>query len=387
MTEKLFYRDSHMTTFSASVLTCEQSGEYYEVVLDRTAFFPTGGGQSADTGILGNVKVLDVKEKQDRVYHIVDGPIKVGDTVEGTLDWEERFSKMQQHSGEHIVSGIVHQMFGYDNVGFHMGTDAITMDFNGVITPSQLKEIEERANQVVVKNVAIIDRYPTKEELLKIEYRSKIEIEGQVRLIEIPGVDTCACCAPHVKKTGEIGLIKLTNVQNYKGGVRVSMLCGFRALLDYGEKAESVRNLSVMLSAKEREVVDEVARLQEELADKKQTIAKLQKEALVQKVAALPKIETCMVLFEDELDGNGPRELMNLLLEKGARIAAVFAGTKELGFRYVIGSKEVDVRLFAKTLNVAFNGRGGGKPEMVQGSLSGNEEAIREEVLRCSQNV
>ena len=387
MTEKLFYRDSHMTTFSACVMQCEQSGDYYEVVLDRTAFFPTGGGQSADTGMLGNVKVLDVKEKQDEVYHIVDGPLQVGDTVEGVLDWEERFSKMQQHSGEHIVSGIVHQMFGYDNVGFHMGTDAITMDFNGVITPSQLKEIEQKANQVVVKNVAILDHYPTKEELKEIAYRSKIEIEGQVRLIEIPEVDTCACCAPHVKKTGEIGLIKLTNVQNYKGGVRVSMLCGFRALLDYNEKAESVRNLSMMLSAKESEVVGEVARLQEDLNDKKQTIARLQKEILVRKVEALSEIETCMVLFEEELDGNGPRELMNLLLEKGAQIGAVFAGTKETGFRYVIGSKEVDVRPFAKALNTAFNGRGGGKPEMVQGSLSGNEEAIREEVLRCNQNV
>lgn len=387
MTEKLFYRDSHMTTFSACVMQCKQSGDYYEVVLDRTAFFPTGGGQSADTGMLGNVKVLDVKEKQDEVYHIVDGPLQVGDTVEGVLDWEERFLKMQQHSGEHIVSGIVHQMFGYDNVGFHMGTDAITMDFNGVITPSQLKEIEQKANQVVVKNVAILDHYPTKEELKEIAYRSKIEIEGQVRLIEIPEVDTCACCAPHVKKTGEIGLIKLTNVQHYKGGVRVSMLCGFRALLDYNEKAESVRNLSMMLSAKERDVVEEVARLQEDLNDKKQTIARLQKEILVRKVEALSEIETCMVLFEEELDGNGPRELMNLLLEKGAQIGAVFAGTKETGFRYVIGSKELDVRPFAKALNTAFNGRGGGKPEMVQGSLSGNEEAIREEVLRCNQNV
>lgn len=387
MTEKLFYRDSHMITFSACVMQCEQSGDYYEVVLDRTAFFPTGGGQSADTGVLGNVKVLDVKEKQDEVYHIVDGPLQVGDTVEGVLDWEERFSKMQQHSGEHIVSGIVHQMFGYDNVGFHMGTDAITMDFNGVITPSQLKEIEQKANQVVVKNVAILDHYPAKEELKEIAYRSKIEIEGQVRLIEIPEVDTCACCAPHVKKTGEIGLIKLTNVQNYKGGVRVSMLCGFRALLDYNEKAESVRNLSMMLSAKESEVVGEVARLQEDLNDKKQTIARLQKEILVRKVDALSEIEPCMVLFEEKLDGNGPRELMNLLLEKGAQIGAVFAGTKETGFRYVIGSKELDVRPFAKVLNTAFNGRGGGKPEMVQGTLSGNEEAIREEVLRCSQNV
>ncbi len=387
MTEKLFYSDSHMTTFSAYVKQCVQSGEYYEVVLDRTAFFPTGGGQNADTGVLGNANVLDVKEKQDVIYHIVDAPLSVGSMVEGVINWEERFSNMQQHSGEHIVSGIVHQTFGYDNVGFHMGKDAITMDFNGVITPAQLREIEEKANQAVVKNMDVVELYPTKEALQDISYRSKIEIEGQVRLVEIPAIDICACCAPHVKKMGEIGIIKLTNVQNYKGGVRVSMLCGFRALADYNEKADSVKQISMMLSAKEGEVVQEVNRLKEELAEKKSVIARLQKEALVYKVETLPEVKACMVMFEAELDGNGPRDLMNLLLEKGAEVAAVFAGTEKDGYRYVIGSKEKDVRPFAKAINEKFGGRGGGKPEMVQGSLCGEKEAIREVVIRCNQNA
>ena len=213
MTEKLFYEDSHMITFSAIVKACEQKGDYYEAVLDRTAFFPEGGGQYADTGVIDGVRVLDAQEKDGLIFHKMEGPLEVGKTVEGQIDWEERFSKMQNHSGEHIVSGLVHGMFGYDNVGFHMGKDAITMDFNGVLTKDDLKVIEKKANEAVVKNFDIEILYPTTEELKDIVYRSKIEIEGQVRIVKFPGYDVCACCAPHAKKTGEIGLIKLMGLQ------------------------------------------------------------------------------------------------------------------------------------------------------------------------------
>lgn len=387
MTEKLFYQDSHMTTFSATVLACDRTGETYEVVLDRTAFFPTGGGQYADTGVLGDVNVLDVEEKGGIIYHRTDAPVAVGSRVTGTIDWDERFSKMQQHSGEHIVSGLVHETFGYDNVGFHMGKDAITMDFNGVISREQLAHIEWQANEAVAKNLDIVEIYPSEEERKGMVYRSKIEIEGQVRIVEIPGYDRCACCAPHVKKTGEIGIIKLTGIQNYKGGVRVSMLCGFRALLDYNEKAENVRQISYMLSAKEAEVAAEVQRLKDELAAKKQELAGLQKEMLEYKVAGLPKGECCVVLFEEALDGNGPRELMNLVLQKETCVAAVFTGTEADGYRYVIGSREIDVRTIARQLNEKFEGRGGGKPEMVQGQLKGRKEAIREEVALWSKEA
>lgn len=387
MTEKLFYEDSHMVSFSAVVRSCEKSQDGYEAVLDRTAFFPEGGGQYADTGQLGGVHVLDVQEREGMIYHKTDAPLEAGAEVEGTIDWTERFSKMQQHSGEHIVSGLIHSTYGYDNVGFHMGKDAITMDFNGVLTREQVKDIEYRANEAVVKNLDICVTYPSKEELAEIAYRSKIEIEGQVRIVEIPGYDTCACCAPHVKKTGEIGMIKLTGVQNYKGGVRISMLCGFRALEDYNEKLGSVREISVLLSAREYEISEEVQRLKEELALKKSKIAELQQKILSYKVQEIPENEPLMMLFEAELSGNAPRELMNLLLEKGTEIVAVFAGNDAEGYRYVIGSRKRDVRPFAKALNATFSGRGGGKPEMVQGSLNGREEEIRKEVQRCSREV
>lgn len=378
MTEKLFYEDSHMITFSATVEACENKGDYYEAVLDRTAFFPEGGGQYADTGVIDGIRVLDVQEKGGIIYHKMEGPLEVGAAVEGTIDWEERFSKMQNHSGEHIVSGLVHEMYGYDNVGFHMGKDAITMDFNGVLTKEDLKVIEQKANEAVTKNFDIEILYPSKEELSNMIYRSKIEIEGQVRIVRFPGYDVCACCAPHMNKTGEIGLIKLLGLQNYKGGVRVSMLCGFRALADFNEKAEQVKNISVMLSAKENEVSQEVAKLKEELAVQKNKIYELQKSLLKYKVNAIPDQEELVAFFDSDLEGNGPRELMNMLLEKQTKIAVVFAGNDIDGYRYVCGSKTVDVRPIAKALNEKFNGRGGGKPEMVQGSLCGGEEEIKE---------
>ncbi len=387
MTEKLFYEDSHMITFSATVQACEPVGDYYEAVLDRTAFFPEGGGQYADTGMIDGVKVLDVHEKDEVIYHKLEKAIPVNKEVTGTIDWEERFSKMQHHSGEHIVSGLVHGIYGYNNVGFHMGKDAVTMDFNGILSKEQLKEIERKANEVVVANLDIEVLYPSKEELEAIEYRSKIEIEGQVRIVKVPGVDTCACCAPHVKKTGEIGLIKLNGLQNYKGGVRASMLCGFRAIEDYEAKSESVKKISVMLSAKEDEIADEVARLKEEIAEQKMKLAGMQKRVLEYKVHEISGNQPLVILFESALSGDAPRELVNLLLEKGVEVAAVFAETSFEQYRYVIGSKSVDVRNFAKTLQEKLAGRGGGKPEMVQGSLCGNEDAIREAIEVCQREM
>lgn len=387
MTEKLFYEDSHIITFSATVIACEKAGDYYEAVLTRTAFFPEGGGQYADTGKIDGIEVVDVQEREEIIYHKTSEPLEVGKEVEGKLDWEERFSKMQQHSGEHIVSGLVHKIYGYDNVGFHMGKDAVTMDFNGVITKEQLKVIEKKANEAVVNNLDIQVHYPTKEELQNIEYRSKIEIDGQVRIVEVPGYDTCACCAPHVKKTGEIGIIKLVGIQNYKGGVRVSMLCGFRALADYEEKSESVKTISVMLSAKEKEIAEEVSRLKEEVECQKGKISELQREILNYKVKELEDNQEIVIVFEPELTGNAPRELMNLILAKGTTVAFVFAGNSLEGYRYVIGSKTQDTRIYAKALNEKFQGRGGGKPEMVQGSLCGNEIEIREEVMLCKERV
>ena len=381
MTEKLFYQDSHRSTFTAIVQEVRPSGNGYEIILDRTAFFPEGGGQSSDTGSLGGVSVSDVQEIDGKIIHYTDGPLVEGTEVEGCIDWAERFSKMQQHTGEHIVSGLIHKIYGYHNVGFHLGTDSVTLDFNGVVPKEKLHEIEQLANEAVAKNLPVQVLYPTDEELSKISYRSKIEIEGQVRIVVIDGYDVCACCAPHVKQTGEIGLIKLVGMQNYKGGVRISMLCGFRALEDYYQKEKNNREIAVMLSAKEYETAVEVERLQEELAMKKAKIAELEQKFLEQKVETLDVSGEIVCLFE-ETDPVMTRELVNLLLKKGAKMAAVFSGNEREGYRYVLGSRSLDVRKNGKLLNEAFHGRGGGKPEMVQGTVQGKREEI-EAFLNC----
>lgn len=395
MTEKLFYRDSHMQSFEAVVVSCASSADGYEAVLDRTAFFPEGGGQAADTGTLRilakaaetgldegvnaekkTVVVTDVKERDGSIYHRITEALEPGTRVEGTIDWEKRFSRMQQHTGEHIVSGLIHSRFGYDNVGFHLGEEVCTLDLSGPVSKEELKEIEYAANGAVFANLPVETLWPSKEELAGMEYRSKIEIEGDVRIIQIPGYDVCACCAPHVDRTGEIGLIKFVNMQNYKGGVRITMVCGFRALTDYRAKEESVKSIMFSLASKEEWIADAVERLKEENTSLKGKLAEAQHQKLIGRVQAIPEGTERICLFEAELAGNGARELMNLALDREAGCCGVFVGNAADGYRYVIGSRTSDVRPIGKMLNEKFEGRGGGKPEMVQGSLAGTAEEI-----------
>lgn len=381
MTDKLFYQDSHLNKFEAEVISCEPvEGEEgrYEIVLDQTVFFPEGGGQYADHGSLGGAAVLDVQERDGRVFHITDHPLEPGMQVEGRLDWEERFMKMQQHTGEHIVSGLVHARFGYNNVGFHLGSEDCTMDFSGEITREELREIEVEANRAVWKNLEVQALYPSPEEAGKMEYRSKIEIEGQIRIVVIPGYDVCACCAPHVKRTGEIGMIKLTDVQRYKGGVRVTMLCGIRSLKDYEMKQEQTAEISALLCAKTEETALAVRRMKEECSDLKYQITEKDRLLAAYRADLVPDEEEAVCIFTEDIAGEAMRLLMNRVLEKERKLCAVFYGNDADGYRYVIGSRKNDMRMLAKEFNAAFSGRGGGKPEMVQGTAKGSASEMRE---------
>ena len=366
-----------MKSFSATVKSCTPVKKGYEIILDQTAFFPESGGQYGDTGFIDNVQVLDTYEKNKEIIHFTKEPLEEGLEVRCKLDWEKRFLKMQQHSAEHIVSGLVNKIYGYDNVGFHLGTEDSTIDFNGEITLEQLKELEWKANEVVVKNLDILELFPTKEEIEKLEFRSKIELNEGLRIIMIPDYDKCACCAPQLKKTGEIGLIKLTNVQKYKGGVRITMLCGFRALADYSRKEDSVKGISTLLSAKEKDVFGAVKSLKNEMDTWKQRNNELAKQLIIYKAREIPEKLKSVCLFERELSGEEPRYLMNHILEQGKDFCVVFCPDKE-GYRYTMGSKTRDVREIAKAFNEKFQGRGGGKPNMVQGFIIGDEEEIRD---------
>lgn len=387
MTDKLFYQDSHLREFTAEVLSCVQKGDKYEVVLDQTAFFPEGGGQYADHGTLGQVDVLDVQEKDGEIIHLTDGPLEPGTKATGKIDWEERFMKMQQHTGEHIVSGLVHGRFGYNNVGFHLGSEDCTMDFDGEITKEELREIEGKANRAVWKNLEVEVLYPSAEEADHMEYRSKIEIEGQIRIVVIPGYDVCACCAPHVKMTGEIGVIKLTDVQRYKGGVRVTMLCGVRALKDYEMKQQQTGEISALLCAKTEETAAAVKHLKEEYSELKYQIAEKDKLLASYRADMVPDEEETVCIFTRDIGGEAMRLLMNRVLEKDRKLCAVFYGNDLEGYRYVIGSRTKDMRSLVKEFNTAFSGRGGGKPEMVQGTAKGKEAEMREWIFEKAGNL
>lgn len=384
MTEtiKLYDQDAYQTEFDAEVVSCEKmekNGETsYQVILNQTLFFPEEGGQSADQGFLGDSAVLDVQIKKNVITHTLTAPLQPGEKVHGNVDWKHRFSNMQQHTGEHIFSGIVHKKYGYDNVGFHLSDQIVTMDFSGKLTEDQIAEIEQEVNEAIIKNIETVVSFPSKEELKTMEYRSKIEIEGQVRIVTVPGYDQCACCAPHVKKTGEIGMLKVTGLQNYKSGVRISILCGFRALEDYRSKTAQISRMSVMFSVKPEQVADTVEKLKTDSGKIKQELSSARQELLLQKIAHIPESQESLCLFEKDADQGAMRAVVNAWTKKHAGICGVFVGTDETGYRYIAGIAKGDARILGNQLKEKFQARGGGSAEMIQGSLSATAAEIKD---------
>lgn len=378
---KLFYENLNLTDFTATVISCEamEDGKQYRILLDATAFFPEEGGQSADKGTINDLPVLDVQIKDDLIYHYLEQPLEPGTSVTGHVDWEQRFDFMQQHSGEHIVSGLVHGRFGYNNVGFHLSHNEVTLDFNGELTPAQLREIELCANEIIYQNLPVEISYPSKEELAALSYRSKIEIEGQVRIVTIPGVDVCACCAPHVAHTGEIGMIKITNCQSHRGGVRLNILCGARALADYNKKQDSVTTVSVALSAKQDLISDAVLKLKEDMLRQQERINNLQAQLLELKVSALPTPSECenAVLFVDKMDTIAIRNTVNQLVENYTGYCSVFSGDEEIGYSFIVGSKNKDCKELAQILRTELSAKCGGNTPMIQGSVNATSEKIQ----------
>ena len=371
ITEKLYYENSYLKSFMAKVSDCFKQGEYYSVVLNRTAFYPEGGGQPADIGVLNTVNVLDVHEHDGRIIHTTDHSFPVGALVMGGVHWPHRFGLMQQHSGEHIVSGITHRLFGFDNVGFHMGAKAVTVDFNGELSEENLRTIEYLANEAVYRNLPVQISYPSPNELNALDYRSKKELTGQIRIVTVPGYDVCACCGTHVARTGEIGMIRLLSTQRYKGGTRVSLLCGGKALMDCREKAQSVNTVSVLLSAKPEEVPFAVEHLMAESNEMKKEIVALRNQVFEAKAASVASGTKNICVFESGLTPNDLRTFCLLLCARCSGTAAVFSGDEETGYKYALGSTKKDVRQLGKELNQAFSGRGGGSKELVQGSVKG----------------
>jgi alanyl-tRNA synthetase len=377
---ELFYKDPYLTEFDAEVLSCVKGKKDYEVILSDTAFYPEGGGQPADHGMLGDIPVVDVKrDKEDRIIHHLTAPLEEGITVHGIVDWERRFDHMQNHTGEHIVSGLIHQMYGYENVGFHLSDNTVLVDFDGFLTPEQLAEVELKANELIWRNVPVQETFPTDEELEHMEFRSKKELSGKVRIIEVPGGDICACCGTHVMRTGEIGLIKIIASQKNGEGVRAEMMCGKRALNDYIRKNEINARIYRMFAAKPYEAADAVVRLKESDEEKGRALTRLARKYFIEKSEHVMPGAPFILEFEEGISANAAREYASALVaEKGVGTAAVLMKQAENRYSYMVISQSRNLRDVSKEINTRLNGRGGGKPDMIQGSLEAEEETIRE---------
>ena len=377
MTEKLFYKDQYIKNFKAKVLSCEKKNKEFYVILDKSAFYPEGGGQPGDTGYIGEARVIDTVEKNGNHIHICDR--EVTGECECEIDREKRFLFMQIHSGEHIFSGILNKLTGFDNVGFHIGKNAeVTVDFNGVVSNDILMQAEEKTNDKIFENVEIKEVFPNEKEIENLKYRSKKEINSKLRLIEIPGADLCACCGTHVKRTGEIGLVKVLSCYNYKQGVRITLAMGKKALYDYREKCENVSQISVSLCAKTGEVAQAVEKLKEKHNETRIELNNVKTELFKTKCE---NVEADFpVVFDGASNAENARVLADMLAQS-KKIGFAFSGDDENGYKYAVVSLSEDLREIGKKINTLLEGKGGAKSEMAMGNVKATREQI-EKVIK-----
>lgn len=381
-TIELYYEHPYKTDFEADIISIDVSdveNNTYKVILNQTLFFPEAGGQSCDEGeiIFGNITtaVESVQIDKDGIithyihsFSQLDTKSLVDTGIKGRIDWEHRFSNMQQHSGEHIFSGIVHEKYGYDNVGFHLSDNSVTMDYNGYLSPDDVAGIEALVNKVIADNVGIDCSFPRNNELESIDYRCKGELTGDVRIVEIKGVDICACCCPHVVRTGEIGLLKVISSMKYKGGTRLSILCGFRALKYFSSLQADMNELRVLLSSELSEVVNNVAAIKNERDELKLKLREANKAKLISEIDNLSDSAKALI-FTDEVDAKSQREALNYLIERRDNYCGILMGDDKKGYSYLIGSNSLDSTLIGERLKESFGAKGGGKKEMIQGFI------------------
>ena len=376
-TVKLYETNGMLFSFRANIIQTKETEKGYAVMLDQTAFFPEGGGQTADTGMIGNAKVLDVQIADGEILHFTD-TLPESVSVECYLDRDERFRKMQNHLGEHLLCGAIHKLYGYENVGFHLGADYMTFDISGPMTPEQIREAEILANKAVAENAPVRCFYP--EDIHSLEYRAKsekLENVSDIRIVEVEGFDRCACCAPHLDEAGKVGLIKIVDAMKYKGGMRFSALCGFSALSDYDSRLTEIRKVSSLLSAKPTEIADAVQAKLDEISELKKSLGAMKRELNALKLASILETEENICIFDDSMDGNTLREFATGGMKKTSAIFAVFSGTEETGYQFVIGSEKIKLKAKIAEIKNALGGKCGGSDKM----LFGHAEAKKEQIL------
>ena len=365
-----------LSSFRANIIQTKETDKGYAVMLDRTAFFPEGGGQTADTGTIGSARVLDVQIEDGEIWHFTD---KIPETilVICRLDFEERFRKMQNHLGEHLLCGAIHKLYGYENVGFHLGADYMTFDISGPMTPEQIRKAELVANRAVAENAPVRCFYP--DDISSFQYRAKsekLENVSDIRIVEVEGFDRCACCAPHLDEAGKVGLIKIVDAMKYKGGMRFSALCGFSALTDYDERLTEIRKVSSLLSAKPTEIADAVQAKLDEIGELKKSLGAMKRELNVLKLASIKETNENICVFEDSMDGNTLREFATGGMKKTSALFAVFSGTEETGYQFVIGSEMIKLKAKIAEIKNALGGKCGGSDKMLFGHAEAKKDVI-----------
>ncbi len=364
--------NSYTKEFTALVIHCEKSGDFFKVELDNTAFYPEGGGQGADKGTLNGIEVFDVQSENGHVYHYVREALS--GEVSGIIDWDTRFDRMQNHTGEHILSGVIHTKYGYDNIGFHLGDTDVTCDYNGTLTWEDVKAVEAQANAYVFDNRSVTISFP--EDLSKVEYRSKLDLTENVRIVTIDGVDCCACCAPHVSSTAQVGLIKVINIEKSHGGTRLHFRCGRRALLDYDEKQMQCLKIGELLSARQYELAECVENLQIANKNLEFSLGRLSEKVALAKLESVEHQDGNLVMLIENADSDALLALANGGREKTDGIFVALTNSPD-GYRYIISSNSVDLREKSKEINAALDGRGGGRPEMIQGAFKADFDTIK----------
>lgn len=376
MQDARYYHHPDERSFDATVTGCQAYKDgLFAVTLSDTLFYPEGGGQPGDTGTLSGVRVTDTRLSGDEIIHVCETELPVGQTVHGELDWERRFRHMQCHTGEHIFSGIAHELYGCNNVGFHLSRDCVTIDFDRVLTPEQLAEVERQTNEAVFADVPTVISYPDADTLHTLDYRSKKELTGTVRIVEAGGRDVCACCGLHVARSGMVGCVKVGTQTPHRGGIRLTLLIGWDAVRDYDQKQKSVTEISHILSAKPHEVAQAVELMASRNDRYKAEVIALHEQIFRLKAALLPSNQDRLWSFAENLSPVQIRQFADILAEQTGW-AAVFSEAPNGGYQYAICGHNVDVRPICKELNQALNGHGGGKPAVVQGAVQASQSEI-----------
>lgn len=378
MTEKIYDLDSYIKEFDAKVTACKKVDDGYEILLDRTAFFPEEGGQCCDKGTLNGIEVKDVQIKDGLIYHLCSERIPVQTIVKGIIDFKLRFRNMQNHTGEHIICGIANKLYEYENTGFHLGEDFVTMDLSGPLTKEEIQDLEFRANKAVFENHKVNAYYPSKDELSSITYRSKDGVSGDIRIVDIEGCDICACCAPHVKYTGEVGLIKIIESYAHRGGTRLCIVCGYDALSDYRSRFEESVIVSQLLSVKQNKISDGVQKLLDDFGITKQKLSQKSKAYALTLINSIEETNDGILIFEDDLDNDTMRHLANEGMKKTKKLFGILCGTDENGYKYILSSENIDLKSISRDINTALDGKGGGTSTMISGFFKKSKKEIEE---------